>query len=118
MVKGPFDVSPDLRKVPGSGQDGVITPASREASHDHSGATGQADDVVSDGADQMANQTSCLQPVKSRQMGPVQEPDIHNTVSTTPLAVPGEILQVLRFGMHDVEMERPGGKNGFLRTGR
>ena len=104
MVKGPFDVSPDLRKVPGSGQDGVITPASREASHDHSGATGQADDVVSDGADQMAGQTSCLQPFKSGQVGTPQKQNIHHSLSAAPLGVPGEVFQMLRIGMHDVAM--------------
>jgi len=96
----------------------VITPASREPSHDSNGATGQANDVVSDGADQMADQTPCLQPFKSGQVGTAQKPDVHNTLSAAPLGIPGEVFQVLRIWLHDVEMGRPGGKNGFLRTGR
>ena len=96
----------------------MITPASREAGHDSNGATGQADDVVSDGADQMADQTSRLQPVESWQVGPAQEPAVHNPFSAPPLGVPGEVLQVLRIGMHDVEMVGSGIENGLLRTGR
>jgi hypothetical protein len=66
----------------------------------------------------MADQTTCLQPFKSRQVGKAQEPDIHNSVSETPLAVPGEVFQVLRIWVHDVEMGRPGLKDGLLRIGR
>jgi hypothetical protein len=83
---------------------GVITPASREASHDHDGTTGQADDVVSDGAYQVADQAPRLQPFKSRQVGPVQKQTVHHPLSAAPLAVPGKVFQVLRIGMHDVEM--------------
>jgi hypothetical protein len=82
----------------------VIPKASREVNDDHNGTTGQADDVVSDGADQMAGQTSCLQPFKSGQVGPPQKPNIHNSLSAPPLGVPGEVFQVLRIGMHDVAM--------------
>jgi hypothetical protein len=60
--------------------------------------------VVSDGSDQVAGQTSCIQPFQSRQVGPVEEPDIRHSFSATPLAIPGEIFQMLRIGMHDVEM--------------
>jgi hypothetical protein len=76
----------------------------REASYDNVGATGQADDVVSDGADQMADPTSCIQPFQSRPVGPVQEQTIRHNVSATPLGVPGEVFQMLRIGLHDVEM--------------
>ena len=82
----------------------VWSPSSPEASHDNVGATGQADDVVSDGTDQMADQTSCVQPFQSRQVGPIQEQIIRHNVSATPLGVPGEVFQMLRIGLHDVEM--------------
>src|SRR5262249_50082029 len=35
-----------------------------------------------------------------------------------PLGVSGEVLQMLRLGMHDVEMGGPGRENGVLRVGR
>jgi hypothetical protein len=115
MVERPLNTC--LRNVPTS-VPGAITPASREASHDSNGATSQANDVVSDGADQMAGQTSCLQPFKSRQVGTAQKPVIHNSFSATPLGVQGEIFQVLRIWVHDVEMGRSGRKDGLLRNGR
>jgi hypothetical protein len=88
-----------------------------EASRDSNRTTGEANDVVSDGADQMAGQASCLQPFKSRRVGAAQKSDIHHSFSTTSLGVPGEVFQVLRIRLHDVEMGRPGRKDGFLRTG-
>jgi hypothetical protein len=96
----------------------VITPASVEASHDINRATGQANDVVSDGPDQMAGQASCLQPFESRPVGTAQKPDIHHSLSATSLGIPGKVFQVLRIRLHDVEMGRPGRKDGFLWTGR
>jgi hypothetical protein len=60
--------------------------------------------VVSDGADQMADQTSRVQPFQSRQVGPIEEQTIRHNVSATPLDVPGEVFQMLRLGLHDVEM--------------
>ena len=95
-----------------------MTPASREASHDSDGATGQADDVVSNGADQMADPASCVQPFKSRRVGATQKPIIHRSFPAAPLGVPGEVFQMLRIRMHDVEMGGPGRKNGLLRIGR
>jgi hypothetical protein len=85
----------------------VITQANREPIHDRNRATSQADDVVSDGTNKMADQTSCLQPFQSGQMGPAQEPAVRDTFSATPLGVPVEVFQMLRIGLHDVEMVGP-----------
>jgi hypothetical protein len=95
----------------------VITQASREASHDRDGATGQADDVVSDGADQMAGETPCLQPLKPGPLGSGKKCSFPDPLPAHPLAVPGQVLQVLRLRMHDVALDRPGSKNGLLRAG-
>jgi hypothetical protein len=97
---------------------GVTAQASREASHDRDGATGQADDVVSDGADQVAGEAPRLQPLKSRPLGPAEKCSIPDLFSANSLAVPGKVLPVLRLGMHDVEMGRPGNQDGLLRAGR
>jgi hypothetical protein len=37
-------------------------------------------------------------------VGPVQEQTIPHNVSATPLGVPGEVFQMFRIGLHDVEM--------------
>jgi hypothetical protein len=109
---------PQLSGGASKGVPGVSTQASREASHDRDGATGQADDVVSDGADQMAGETPRLQPLKPGSLGPGKKCSIPDSLPSHPLAVPGQVLQVLWLRMHDVALDRPGSQNGFLRAGR
>jgi hypothetical protein len=50
------------------------------------------------------------------------EPDkkriLSDLLPTTPLAFSREILQMLRLGMYDVEVGRPGRENGLLWIGR
>src|SRR5712664_646046 len=66
----------------------------------------------------MAEGVASKQSLQSRSMEPAEERDISDFLPTTPLAVSGEVLQMLRLGMHDVEMVRPGGENGLLRVSR
>jgi hypothetical protein len=58
------------------------------------------------------------QSLKSRAVESVQKRTVPDVFSKTPLGVPGEILQMRRIGMHDVEMDRQGCENGILRLGR
>jgi hypothetical protein len=58
------------------------------------------------------------QPVQSWSLEPAEKRTIPDFLPATPLAVPGEVLQMLRLGMHDVEVGRPGRENGLLRVGR
>jgi hypothetical protein len=84
-----------------------MAPQTRlEATHDSDRTASQTNDVVPDGTRAVAIQSCCVQSRQSGSLGPVQERTIPNFFSASPLAVPGEVLQVLWFGMHDVEMGR------------
>jgi hypothetical protein len=107
------DLDTSSRVVPG-----LMTQASREATHDSDRATGQTGNVVSDGARQMAGVVAGQQSLQSRAVESAEKRVFPDFFPTTPLAVSGEVLQMLRFGMHDVEMGRQECKNGILRAGR
>jgi len=96
----------------------VLTQASREATHDSNRAAGQTVDVVPDGTGQMAEGVASQQSLQSWSLEPAEKRAISDFLPANPLAVSGEILQMLRLGMHDVEMVRPGGENGLLRVSR
>jgi hypothetical protein len=95
----------------------VLTQASREATHDSNRAAGQTVDVVPDGTGQMAEGVASQQSLQSWSVEPAEKRGVSDFLSTTPLALSGEVLQMLRLGMHDVAMGRPGGQNGLLRIG-
>jgi hypothetical protein len=61
-------------------------------------------------ASQQSLQPWSLEPGKKRILS--------DFLPTTPLAVSREILQMLRLGMYDVEVGRPGRENGLLRVSR
>jgi hypothetical protein len=66
----------------------------------------------------MAGVVAGQQSLQSRAVEQAEKRAIPDFFPTTPLGVSGEVLQMLRLGMHDVEMGRPGRENGVLRTGR
>jgi hypothetical protein len=72
--------------------------------HDTDGTAGQTDDVVSDGADQMGERVAGQQPLQPWSLEPAEERAIPDFLPTTPLAVPGEVFQMLGLRMHDVEV--------------
>jgi hypothetical protein len=90
---------------------------SREATHDVNGTPGQTVDVVPDGPDQMDERVAGQQPLQSWSLEPDKERAIPDFLPTTPLAVPGEVFQVLGLRMHDVEVGGPRCKDGILRAG-
>jgi hypothetical protein len=96
----------------------VLTQASREATYDSNRAAGQTVDVVPDGTGQMAEGVASQQSLQSWSLEPAEKRAISDFLPANPLAVSGEVLQMLRLGMHDVEMVRPGGENGLLRVSR
>jgi hypothetical protein len=110
-------VAKTLTPVPGLFQS-VLTQASREATHDSDRAAGQTVDVVPDGTGKMAEGVASQQSLQSRSVEPAEKRAISDFLPTAPLALSGEVLQMLRLGMHDVEMGRPGGENGLLRVSR
>jgi len=95
----------------------VLTQASREATHDSDRTAGQTVDVVPDGTRQMDGRVASEQPLQSRAVESAEKRAISDFLPTTPLAVSGEVLQMLRLRMHDVEVGRPGRENGLLRVG-
>jgi hypothetical protein len=96
----------------------VFTQAKLEATHDSIRAAGQANDVVPDGAHAICGNRLRIQSLKTPSLAPAKERDLSHAVSTNSLVDPREVLQMLRLGMHDVEMGRPGRENGLLRVGR
>ena len=72
--------------------------------HDTDGTAGQTDDVVSDGPDQMGKRVAGQQPLQPWSLEPAEERAIPDFLPTNPLAVPGEVFQMLGLGMHDVEV--------------
>jgi hypothetical protein len=97
---------------------GLVIQASREATDDSDRATGQTGNVVPDGARQMAGVVAGEQSLQSRAVESAEKRIFPDFFPTTPLAVSGEVLQMLRFGMHDVEMGRQECENRILRAGR
>jgi hypothetical protein len=110
-------VAETLTPVPGLFQS-ILTQASREATHDSDRAAGQTVDVVPDGTGQMAEGVASQQSLQSWSLEPVEKRTVSDFLPTNPLALSGEVLPMLRLGMHDVEMGRPGGENGLLRVSR
>jgi len=76
----------------------------RKQTHDTNGTAGQTVDVVPDGPDQMAGVVAGQQSLQSWSLEPAEERAIPDFLPTNPLAVPGEVFQMLGLGMHDVEM--------------
>jgi hypothetical protein len=74
--------------------------------------------VVPDGTGQVAEGVARQQSLQSRSLEPVEKRSVSDFLPTNSLALSGEVLQVLRIGMHDVEMGGPGGENGLLRLSR
>src|SRR5258708_5179804 len=66
----------------------------------------------------MAEGVASQQSLQSRSVEPAEKRTVSDLLPTTPLALSGEVLQMLRLRMHDVEMGRPGGENGLLRVSR
>jgi hypothetical protein len=66
----------------------------------------------------MAEGVASQQSLQSWSLEPAEKRAISDFLPANPLAVSGEVLQMLRLGMHDVEMVRPGGENGLLRVSR
>jgi hypothetical protein len=90
---------------------------SREATHDVNGTPGQTVDVVPDGPNQMDERVAGQQPLQSWSLEPAKERAIPDFLPTSPLAVPGEVFQVLGLRMHDVEVGGPRCEDGILRAG-
>jgi len=74
--------------------------------------------VVPDGAGTMAVHLASQQSLQSRSLEPAEKRCVSDFLPTPTLAVPGEVLQMLRFGMHDVEMGGQECENRILRAGR
>jgi hypothetical protein len=74
--------------------------------------------VVPDGTDKMDGRVASQQSLQCWSLESAEKCSIPDFFPTTPLAVSGEVLQMLRLGMYDVEMGRPGGANRLLRAGR
>jgi len=73
--------------------------------------------VVPHGTRQMAGVVAGQQSLQSRAVESAEKRAIPDFFPTTPLAVPSEVFQMLWFGMHDVEMGKPGHENRILRAG-
>jgi hypothetical protein len=76
----------------------------REATHDTNGTAGQTVDVVPNGPDQMDERVAGQQSLQSWSLEPAEERAIPDFLPTNPLAVPGEVFQMLGLRMHDVEV--------------
>jgi hypothetical protein len=76
----------------------------RKATHDTNGTAGQTVDVVPDGSDQMGERVAGQQSLQSWSLEPAKERAIPDFLPTNPLAVPGEVFQMLGLRMHDVEV--------------
>jgi hypothetical protein len=90
----------------------------RGATHDSNRAASQTDDVVPDGTRKMDGVVASQQSLQSWSVEPAEKRAISDLLPAPPLAGSGEVLQMLRLGMHDVEMGRPRRENGVLRVGR
>jgi len=66
----------------------------------------------------MAGVVASQQSLQSWSLEPAEKRTISDFLPTTPLGVSGEVLQMLRLRMYDVEVGRPGRENGLLRVGR
>ena len=88
------------------------------ANHDINGTAGQTDDVVPDGPDQMDERVAGQQSLQSGAVESGEKCAIPDFLPTTPLAVSGEVFQMLRLWMHDVEVGRSRCEDGILRAGR
>jgi hypothetical protein len=66
----------------------------------------------------MAGVVAGQQSFQSRAVEPAEKRAIPDFLPTAPLAVSSEVLQMLRLGMHDVEMGRQECENGILRARR
>src|SRR5258708_22446425 len=64
----------------------------------------------------MAEGVASQQSLQSWSVQPAEKRRVSDFLPTSQLAVSGEVLQMLRLGMHDVAMGRPGGQNGLLRV--
>jgi hypothetical protein len=65
----------------------------------------------------MGERVAGQQSLQSWSVEPAEKRTISDFLPTAPLAVSGEVLQMLRLRMHDVEVGRPGRENGLLRVG-
>jgi hypothetical protein len=74
--------------------------------------------VVPDGTGQVAEGVARQQSLQSWSLEPAEKRTVSDFLPTNPLALSGKVLQMLRLGVHDVEMGRPGGENGLLRLSR
>ena len=74
--------------------------------------------MVPDGAGKMDERVASQQSLQSRSLEQAEERSIPDFFPANPLAVSGEVLQMLGLGMHDVEMGGQGRKNRVLRARR
>jgi hypothetical protein len=95
----------------------VLTQVSREATHDSNRTAGETVNVVPDGPGQMAGVMAGQQPFQSRAVESAEKRTIPDFFPTPSLGVSGEVLQMLRLGMYDVEMGRSRCEDGILRAG-
>jgi len=66
----------------------------------------------------MAVDVASQQSVQSWSLEPAEKRIFPDVLPATPLAVSGEVLQMLRLGMYDVEVGGSGREDGLLRAGR
>ena len=76
----------------------------REATHDTNGTAGQTVDVVPDGPDQVDERVAGQQSLQSWPLESAEECAIPDFLPASPLAIPGEVFQMLGLRMHDVEV--------------
>jgi hypothetical protein len=60
--------------------------------------------VVPDGPDQMAGIVAGQQSLQSGSLEPAEKRSVSDFLSTNPLALSGEVFQMLGLRMHDVEV--------------
>jgi hypothetical protein len=86
--------------------------------HDSNRTASQTVNVVSDGARQMDERVAGEQSLQSGAVESGEKRTVQDFFPAPALAGSREVLQMLRLGMHDVEVGRSGCEDGILRAGR
>jgi hypothetical protein len=96
----------------------VLTQVSRGATDDSNRTPSQTVNVVPNGPRQMDERVAGQQSLQPGAVESGEKRTVQDSFPAHPLAGSREILQMLRLGMHDVEMGRSRSEDGILRVGR
>jgi hypothetical protein len=88
------------------------------ATNDSNRTASQTVNVVPDGARQMDERVAGQQSLQPGAVESGEKRTVQDFFPAPPLVGSREVLQMLRLGMHDVEVGRSGCEDGILRAGR